>query len=126
MREVGHREIMVVDDDFGIREALSELLRDEGYNVFGAENGREAVDHLQSGAVPNLIIIDLVMPVMDGREFCGALSQDPELAGIPVVVISADLRLGERVGELEAAAYMTKPINVRALLDTVERHCPAH
>jgi two-component system, chemotaxis family, chemotaxis protein CheY len=124
MREVGQREILVVDDDDSIREALSELLGAEGYHVVSASNGQEAVDLLQSGAVPSLIIIDLVMPVMDGREFCGALLQDPELAGIPVVLISADMRLTERIGELETAAIMTKPINIRALLETLEEHCP--
>jgi CheY-like chemotaxis protein len=66
------------------------------------------------------------MPVMNGHEFCSSLMLDPELAGIPVVLMSADSHFGERAGDLEAAAYLKKPIDLETLLHTIEAHCPAY
>jgi CheY-like chemotaxis protein len=125
MREVESRDIMIVEDDGGIRAALTEILVGEGYRVRGVANGQQALDNLRGiEAVPGLIIVDLVMPVMNGHEFCTALMRDPELAGIPVVVISADSHLGAQAGDLEAAAYLSKPLDLAVLLDTIEAHCP--
>jgi CheY-like chemotaxis protein len=124
MRAVGSREIMIVEDDIGVREALTDLLEGEGYRVRGLSNGREAITDLRGRpSVPGLIIVDLFMPVMNGHEFCATLLLDPELAGIPVVVMSADAHLGERAGHLEAAAYLRKPLDVPKLLATIEAHC---
>lgn len=124
MREVAERSVMVVEDDGGIREALTDLLESEGYTVVSAANGREAMDRLRAGAsVPRVIIADLLMPVMNGLELCAELAGDPDLSAIPVVMVSADHRLTARAGDLEAAAYLTKPLDVGALLSTVEAHC---
>jgi CheY-like chemotaxis protein len=125
MREVRGREIMIVDDDGNIREALAELLAEEGYTVREVANGREAVDRLrcESEPVPCLIIVDLMMPVMDGRYFCAEVRNDPDLADIPLVVISGDSRLGERAGEYEAEAYLQKPLDTGRLLSTISTHC---
>jgi CheY-like chemotaxis protein len=126
MREVANRSVMVVEDDGGIREALTDLLEGEGYTVLPVANGQEAVDRLRAAeVVPRLIIADLLMPVMDGRELCAELARDPELSGIPVVMVSADHRLTAQAGDLEAAAYLTKPLDLRRLLSTVEAHCGA-
>jgi CheY-like chemotaxis protein len=125
MRGVRIGEIMIVEDDGGLREALVEVLREEGYHVHGLANGREAMNELRGRtSVPNLIIVDLLMPIMNGHEFCAALLLDPELAGIPVVLMSADAHLGERAGDLAAAAYLRKPLDVQMLLSTIQEHCP--
>jgi len=75
------REILVVDDDFSAREVLTELLRDHGYSVISAADGREALNYLQVASPPGIIVLDLMMPVMDGWEFLQHQSHDPALRG---------------------------------------------
>src|SRR2546423_10696788 len=83
--------LLVVDDDPGIRESLAELLHDEGYVVLTAINGQDALARLRtSGDRPCVILLDLMMPVMSGSEFYTEMRNDPALADIPVVIISAD------------------------------------
>jgi CheY-like chemotaxis protein len=123
MREPATREIMIVEDDRGVREALSDLLRDEGYRVSGLSNGRDAMDELRARAsVPSLIIVDLLMPIMDGGELCARLRLDPVLARIPVVVMSADAHLRRHAARLEVAAFLRKPLDIGKLLATIEAH----
>jgi CheY-like chemotaxis protein len=81
--------VLIVDDDRDIRESLGELLRDEGFAVEAAWNGAEAMKRLQAGFRPDLIILDLMMPVMDGVTFHAALKESPDLAGIPVIGVTA-------------------------------------
>ena len=114
-------EVMVVEDDFAIRETLRELLEDEGYRVTWASNGREALARIREHA-PRLILLDLMMPVMDGWEFRSAQQRDPELANIPVIVISADHALEQKVGDLSPAGWLAKPFELDALLATVHRY----
>ena len=117
------RILLVVDDDAAIRETLAELLRDEGYFVVTAANGQEALDKLhESGAPPCLIILDLMMPVMSGDEFYREKQRDPQLATIPVVVISADGNLSRKAATF-GGEYLAKPVKLDVVLDTVERHC---
>lgn len=112
--------ILVVDDDQGALEALSDILQYEGYNVQRAQNGLGALEHLQNTRpCPNLIILDLLMPVMDGWEFRTRQKEDPELAKVPVLVVTA---LGATAG-IDAIGVMHKPIDVDALLRVVARHC---
>jgi CheY-like chemotaxis protein len=82
-------KLMIVDDDRDIREVLGEMLAEEGFIVEAAWNGAEALKRLQAGFRPNLIILDLMMPVMDGLTFREALKQSPDLAAIPVIGVSA-------------------------------------
>lgn len=117
-------EVLVVDDDRSIREAMGELLVDEGYVVGHAGNGQEAIEYLrQRPAVPCLILLDLNMPVMTGWEFRRIQQQDPQLAKIPVVVFSADRSLSRGTATLDAAAYLEKPLDIDLLLDTVSSLC---
>jgi CheY-like chemotaxis protein len=116
-------EVMVVEDDLDVREILREILEDAGYSVSWAANGREALARLKRGRAPRLILLDLMMPVMDGREFRTAQQQDPSLAPIPVVVISADHGVDAKIGEMQVDAWLTKPFEVGALLATVDRYC---
>jgi CheY-like chemotaxis protein len=83
------RTVMIVDDDRDIRENLGELLRDEGFNVEAAWNGAEAMKRLQSGFRPDLIILDLMMPVMDGATFRSRLREENGMAAIPVIGLTA-------------------------------------
>lgn len=118
------KRILIVDDDYGIRDSLTQIFEDEGYDVTSASNGEEAITLLRNHAVhPQVILLDLMMPIMNGWEFRSAQQQDPALATIPVVVISADRQLSQHASVLRANAYLAKPINFATLLDTVEQYC---
>src|SRR3984893_2598033 len=112
--------ILVVDDDRGAMEALSDILEYEGYRVQRAQNGLQALEYLQKMRPgPNLIILDLLMPVMDGWEFRMRQKDDPELAKVPVLVVTAIAA----IAGIDAVAVLHKPIDVDALLRTVARYC---
>jgi CheY-like chemotaxis protein len=116
--------ILVVDDDPDIRDSLREVLEDEGYEVACVGNGREALDHLKSANPrPCVILLDLMMPVMDGWEFRALQLRTPTLAPIPVMVITADASARSRAMSLGVEGYMTKPIQFTRLLEFVERYC---
>ncbi len=116
------KRILVVDDDPDIRETLAELLQEEGYAVTSAAHGGEALLSLRAEPRPGLILLDLMMPIMDGWQFRAEQKKDPELASIPVVIISATGR-DELVSSLGAAQFLKKPINLEQLLAAVEQHC---
>lgn len=104
---------MVVEDDHLIREAIAEALDEEGFEVVEAANGREALDKLHSEHA-SLVLLDLMMPVMDGWRFREEQLHDPELANIPVVVLSA-----VKDENVPAARHFSKPCDLDELLDTV-------
>ncbi len=109
--------VMVVEDDALIREMVMQLLAGEGFDAVGASNGEEALRRLrQDRLMPSLILLDLMMPVMNGWQFRAQQLEDPALAGIPVVVMSATDDPG-----LPAAARLGKPFRIEALLDTISR-----
>ena len=113
---------MVVEDDYPIRETLRELLEDEGYRVVPASNGAEALTRLRRAeAPPKLILLDLMMPVMDGWEFRKAIAGDPQLSAIPVIVISADHALDRAVSSMRVQGWLAKPFELRQLLAEVGR-----
>jgi CheY-like chemotaxis protein len=114
--------ILVIDDDDAIREALSALLEDEGYPVATAANGLDALTYLQSRPLPSLILLDLKMPVMNGRQFRAAQQQDAALAEIPVAVLSAHVT-NEVRAEVDADAFLGKPFDIEMLLATISRLC---
>ncbi len=113
--------ILVVEDDTEIRAALCAILREEGHRVLSAADGSEALAQLRGGERPAIILLDLMMPAMSGAEFRAAQLGDPRLAGIPVVVLSADCRFLETARALGAAAAFGKPFEVSLLLDTISR-----
>ncbi len=112
----------MVDDDTDIREGLREILEDAGHGVTEARNGRDALGALRAAeALPDLILLDLMMPVMDGFQFRREQLADPRLAAIPVIVLSADGQMGERAGALGDALSLRKPIHLDQLLEVVAR-----
>ena len=110
-------KILVVEDDDDIRDSIKELLEEEGYSIDTAANGQQALARIRGAGVPQLILLDLMMPVMDGWQFQRELRQDPECAQIPVIVISASKFSRERV---EADAFISKPLDGGVLLETIE------
>jgi CheY-like chemotaxis protein len=115
------KRILIVEDDLDVRDALVQVLEFEGYDVTSATNGREAIDRLRAGVAPSLILLDLMMPVMDGPQFRTAQLDEPRFATIPVVILSADSGVDQKATAMGAAAYLKKPIEVDNLLEIVAR-----
>jgi len=113
--------ILIVDDDNDTRSALSEMLEEEGFTVEGAPNGREALARLRGGkAHPAVILLDLMMPGMDGWDFRSEQLRDPKLARVPVVVVSASGFSYESIRtQFQPAAFVPKPIERTALLGVI-------
>src|SRR6185295_18948475 len=85
--------ILIVDDHQDSREAMAEIVRSEGHTYHEASNGREALDWLLAQSeLPCMILLDLRMPVMAGWDFMDALRQEPRLADIPMIVVSATVK----------------------------------
>ncbi|HEU4411085.1 MAG TPA: response regulator [Polyangiaceae bacterium] len=121
------KTVLVVDDDDGVRESVAELLELEGFEVRTARNGREALEFLGSNPTPDLIVLDLMMPIMSGREFRDEQLRDGRLAGIPVVVVTASGGGRADAQAMQAAAYFVKPVNFDRFLETlraVVQHAP--
>lgn len=113
--------VLVIEDDTEIREALKEILESEGYAVRTATNGQEGLDYLKSSATkPGIIVLDLMMPVMDGWHFRNHQLQDPDFAKIPVVVITADGNAAQKAKAMNATAGLKKPIDLDRFLMTIE------
>lgn len=117
------KRILVVEDDLYIRESLVELLTDEGYEVMVGRDGQEGLDQLRRGPPPNLILLDLMMPVKDGFQFREEQQQKPELASIPTIIFSADTGVNQPHKEFEGAFILKKPVDLDALLQVVKEHC---
>lgn len=113
--------ILVVEDNDDVREMMAVTLELEGHEVATAVNGRDALHKLRSGDKPCLILLDLMMPVMNGWEFSRALENDPSLKEVPVVVVSA--ATNELAEKTAAAAYLPKPLNMDELLNVVGDFC---
>lgn len=119
--------VLVVDDDAAIRSAMACMLEDEGFEVSTANNGAEALDCLRDGLRPCAIILDLMMPVMDGWDFRAMQQQDPALSAIPVIVVTAaGFRTDTIRQQFGAVDCVHKPPRPAALLNAIHRHCPNH
>jgi CheY-like chemotaxis protein len=122
MNELMTSHILVVDDDHGIREAIAGLLRDQGYDVTVAANGEQALEICRSQPKPDLIVLDLQMPVMDGNEFTRRKDQDPALAHVPVCAITA---FRDSAIPRGASVMLRKPLGSADLITVARRFCPA-
>jgi CheY-like chemotaxis protein len=112
--------VLIVEDDAATRDALSIILEDEGFRVRTAANGREAIDLLHSSYRPKVILLDLMMPVMDGWQFRAAQKLTPSLESIPVVVLSADGNIRQKASAIGAACYLQKPVEINDLLEALQ------
>jgi len=115
--------VLVVDDHDIIRESLADLLSDEGYRVVTAVDGAEALDKLRQPPRPCLILLDLMMPVINGQQFYEQKQLDPVLSSIPVVVMSADRDVQQKAISC-GGEYLAKPVRLETVLCAVARHCP--
>jgi CheY-like chemotaxis protein len=118
---VAHCPVLIVEDDAELRDMMAQLLTLEGFAATAVANGREALEYLGRGNRPDIILLDLMMPVMDGWEFRRKQQSDPALAAVPVVVLSAlDHR---RAAEVDAVAFLKKPLDFDRLLELVRQYC---
>jgi CheY-like chemotaxis protein len=113
--------VLVVDDDPDIREALIDVLSDHGYEAKAAANGREALNLLRAGKRPRVILLDLMMPVMDGVQFRQEQLQHPELRDLPVILISAGNDVAQIAEQLGVSISLRKPIDLDVLLEQIAR-----
>jgi CheY-like chemotaxis protein len=113
------KTIMVIDDDVDLREAVLEALEEEGYHTIGYGNGRDALEGLRRQDRPDLILLDLMMPTMNGWQFRAEQMQDAGLATIPVVVMTASRQFDP--GSIDALEYVQKPLSLETLLETVKK-----
>jgi CheY-like chemotaxis protein len=114
----GH-PILIVEDDESIRQSLASIFGAEGYRVFEAANGAEGLEALSKIPRPCVILLDMMMPILDGRAFMQALRRNDALIAIPVVVVSAH---EDSVPE-HAKAFVRKPFDLEALIDVVDQTC---
>lgn len=128
-RETGQQDmtasvvhILLVEDDLDAREVFAAVLSESGYRVVTCEHGADALKYLRSGqGLPRVILLDLMMPVMNGWQFNEELRKDPTLSAIPVVVFSAH---GD-VPPIQAVDHLRKPVQMARLLATVSKFCAA-
>ena len=117
----GMATILLVEDNDDVREMMAVALELGGHTVWTAANGRDALARLRQGVRPCLILLDLMMPVMNGWELRAALKADATLADIPVIVVSAVT--AEIANRLNGAEYVPKPVDIDQLLDIVCEYC---
>ena len=115
-------KVLIVDDDYSVLDAVRETLEDEGYEVSIAANGLEALKDLREGGRPCLILLDLMMPVMNGWEFRREQLSDSLLASIPTVIVTA--YVGPIPDGLGEAPKVRKPVKPEQLISLVETYCP--
>lgn len=108
-------DIMVIDDDDDFRDLLALVLGAEGHVVEAAKDALDALERLRSGSQPSLILLDMMMPRMDGEQFMRVLRDDPRLASIPVVIISGHQAAAEKAEELGAVGHLVKPVELAQL-----------
>lgn len=118
--------LLVVDDEPAIRVLLSELLADTGHHVYTVPDGGEALDALRSGPPPCAVILDLMLPRVNGWEVLNQLRADDALAQIPVIVLSAHADAAAVARQYGVDAALSKPFDPGELLETVQTHCPEH
>ncbi len=110
--------VLVVEDDDALREVVAEAIADAGYVVLQAENGRIALEKMRAES-PCLVLLDLMMPVMDGWEVVATMRGDPSLANVPVCILTAQ----DRVAPPTSSRVLSKPVTLDTLLDTVGQFC---
>jgi CheY-like chemotaxis protein len=118
--------ILIIDDDPDILATGRFVLENAGYQVSTASNGSEALDRLRGEAEPSLILLDLMMPGMNGWEFRAEQRRDPKLSAIPVVIMTGAGKAASMTAFAGVAGLLEKPVSLRTLLSTVQLYCKAH
>jgi CheY-like chemotaxis protein len=118
---VHHCPVLIVEDDADLRDMMAQLLNLEGFNAATVANGREALEYLRESDRPDVILLDLMMPVMDGWEFRRRQQADPSVSGVPVIVLSA--LDPTRAADVNANAFLKKPLDFDRLLALVRSYC---
>jgi CheY-like chemotaxis protein len=119
--DLSPRVVLLVEDDADLREVMEEALRMKGFEVATAANGVEALQYLREGPLPAVILLDLMMPVMDGETFRKLQRDAPQWAEIPVCVLSADRDLARRAKEMGIDTFLSKPVNLDDVVAVVKR-----
>lgn len=120
------KRILVVEDDDEMSETLCEALTDHGYEPVAAANGQEALAHLRSDdEPPSIILLDLAMPILDGRAFRDAQLADKALRDIPVIVLTAQADAEEVCASMEVSAFLRKPVRLDPLLSLIRSTLPS-
>jgi CheY-like chemotaxis protein len=114
------KRVLVVDDDADIREIEQLLLEENGYRVQTAADGAKALKALDPADPPDVILLDLMMPIMNGEQFLKAIEGSP-WARVPVILVSGHRSVQEKLQELHAAAWLPKPVDLDLFLDTLEQ-----
>jgi CheY-like chemotaxis protein len=116
--------VLIVDDHADTREGLRHVLEGEGFTVHAASNGLEALTLLYRGLRPCVIVMDLMMPVMNGFEFRQEQLKHSDIADIPFIAYSAVVDIPAHALTLQATDYFQKPIEVAQVMTIIRRHCP--
>jgi CheY-like chemotaxis protein len=119
----GRGQVLIVEDDVELRTIYHEILRNEGWDVVSAADGIQALEVLERGDVPCVMLLDLRMPRMDGWELAERLRQREEWSRVPLVVVAAHYRVEEEARQLGALGWLQKPVEVDRLLEVVDRVC---
>lgn len=118
------KTILVIEDDLEIRQTLVDVLNDEGYDVVASENGQRGLEILQtSDELPCLIIVDWMMPVMDGDSFRREQMRDQRFSKVPTVLFSANGRVSQKANDAGYSEYLKKPIDLEQLFELAVRYC---
>jgi CheY-like chemotaxis protein len=121
MNDTPLKSILVVEDDHDTRVSIRQQLESEGYFVFSAADGKQGIEILKRIKPPCLVLLDLIMPIMDGEQFIQTIESDPVLHLIPVVLVTA---FPDRAKPLIAKALVQKPLDLKQLLEVVQKYCP--
>jgi CheY-like chemotaxis protein len=115
------KSVLIIEDDTAVRETIQEILEIQGYKVFSAANGKEGTEVLKTCVPsPSVILLDLMMPVMNGWQFLDIQRNDPKLRDIPVVICSA---YKETARAVKPNAFIEKPVQFKALLGAIKAFC---
>lgn len=117
------KPILVIEDDQALREAICDVLRDEGYATVNADTGETALALMRSGSQPSLVLLDLMMPTMNGWQFRQEQLSDPTIADIPVVVMTASRNLEGR--PIDAQRILHKPVSISAIVAAIDDLLPS-
>ncbi len=122
--DVCYKTVLIVEDDPDVRASIAEVLEDNEYRPLSASNGRDALNALSSASPkPCLILLDIMMPIVDGRQFRSAQMEDPLLRSIPVVLLTAYAKPEQVALDMGVDSYLRKPCELEALLSTVAHYC---